>query len=98
MLDTRSKIFIIGSILLNLASVCFLSASLGTDWWVNSLPERQDPRDVLGYLPVNDTGTRFRGQVHFGLFRGTKILNEGLGEREVTIWGKYQTLIRKSYW
>lgn len=32
---------------------------------------------------------KFRGQIYFGLFQGTKVLNYGLGDRTAIIWRKY---------
>ncbi|KAI2801902.1 hypothetical protein BLOT_009723, partial [Blomia tropicalis] len=35
---------------------------------------------------VNEQPKKFRGEIYFGLFQGTKVLNYGLGDRTAIIW------------
>lgn len=65
-------------------AVALLSTSLATNDWVLSTPRRNVSKDTeAGALNVTggDIGTKFKGRITFGLFRGYKELDHGLGVR-----------------
>ena len=74
------------------AAVGLLSAALGTDYWAVVQPIRDVPKHIVDQAKnvSQDLGTKFSGNINFGLFHGSKVLDYGLGTqgREQEIWGK----------
>ena len=73
-------------------AVAMLAASLGTDYWIIAYPLRnvsQSAIDSAKNITGGGIGTKFQGQVNFGLFHGTKVLDYGFSTvgREEDIWG-----------
>ncbi|KAH9389679.1 hypothetical protein TYRP_007226 [Tyrophagus putrescentiae] len=64
--------------------------------WVVARPIRSIAFNASSYLFAEDRSTqdelprKFRGEIHFGLFQGTKVLNYGLGDRTTIIWLKQE--------
>lgn len=86
----RHRLQFIVTFILSTASVGLLSAALGTDYWLVARPVRlvdeatkENARNVTG----GDLNTKFQGYIHFGLFRGSKELDHGLGPRREQIKG-----------
>ena len=72
--------------------MCLLSASLATQNWVISHPKRNVSKDTEdGALNVTDgdLGSKFKGTITFGLFKGYKELDHGLGVRKGNIESEY---------
>jgi hypothetical protein len=93
MMEAKKKMCIIFTGVFAALAVGLVSAALSTNFWVESRPIRAVPdriiasaRNVSGVYDPN----KFKGEVHFGLFYGTKVLNYGFGEqgRETEIIGK----------
>lgn len=88
-MDKRKRWLFILTSCLSLVGVGFLSASMGTDYWVQAFPERNVDNNIAdgaNNVTDGDPGTKFKGYIHFGLFRGYKSLDHGLGIREGEIW------------
>ena len=77
-------------------AVGLLSAALGTDFWVVARPIRLVDESTKGQarnVTGGDLNTKFQGLVHFGLFRGQKELDHGLGVRKEEIIGENFTCV-----
>lgn len=60
--------------------LAFLSASLATQEWIIAKPVKIKPESLSNVTA--DDHKKFRGELHFGLFEGYKILNHGFGDRK----------------
>ena len=83
-MERTKRVLTFFSFILCLISFGLLTASLATHEWIVSKPFR------IGFQSIsikNDThlieDRKFKGDIYFGLFHGTKILNYGFGDR---IW------------
>ncbi len=90
-MDKKKRWVFIVTACLSAAAVAFLSAALGTQYWVEAFPRKvvdDDTADGAKNVTDGDPGSKFKGYIHFGLFRGYKSLDHGLGAREGEIWSK----------
>lgn len=88
-------------------TVCliFLTASLASHKWIVSKPVRinflnatnADNHTVNEDDKDDDETGKFRGEIYFGLFQGTKVLNYGFGDRTTPIWSKFQSAATEFY-
>jgi len=76
------------------ACLAFLTASLATHKWIIAKPVRIALLNNATHLDNNtfddDETGKFRGEIYFGLFQGTKVLNYGFGDRVTAIWMKHE--------
>ena len=90
-MEKKTRIIFILTFLFSSAAVAFLVASMATDYWIESFPMRLvDNQTLDGAVNVTDgdTGTKFKGYIHYGLFYGEKRLDSGLGIRAERINGE----------
>ncbi|ELT94496.1 hypothetical protein CAPTEDRAFT_225913 [Capitella teleta] len=88
-MNKKKRWIFVVTFLVSTTAVGFLSASLATDFWVEANPARnvdEVTEDGARIVTDGDTGTKFHGDIHFGLFHGHKSLDHGLGLREGDIW------------
>ncbi|KAJ6222097.1 hypothetical protein RDWZM_000642 [Blomia tropicalis] len=95
-MEQRKRILIFFTFFVCTACLALLTASLATHKWIVAYPIRSIPlnssllfSDDLHNL-VNEQPKKFRGEIYFGLFQGTKVLNYGLGDRTAIIWLKQE--------
>lgn len=67
-MKVREKVFVFFTFLLSCVAIALLAISLGTQHWVVA-------------SAVRTTNEKSSGTINFGLFRGTRRLNHGFGER-----------------
>ena len=90
-MDKKTRAIFILTFVFSLAAVGFLVAAMATDYWIVSFPVRLvDNQTLDGAVNVTDgdTGTKFKGYIHYGLFYGVKKLDSGLGVRKDPINGE----------
>lgn len=92
-MEQRKRILIFLTFFVCTACLALLTASLATHKWVVAHPLRPLALNSSSFLFSPDRGgqdnelpRKFRGEVYFGLFQGTKVLNYGLGDRTTIIW------------
>ncbi|XP_053213266.1 clarin-2-like [Panonychus citri] len=76
-------------------ALALLTGSLTTNKWITSKPERIRLNNVPDHIrnqSVQSDERKFKGDIHFGLFHGTKILNYGFGDRTNSIWIKEELM------
>ena len=88
-MEQRKRVFTFLTFFVCTACLAFLTASLATNNWVVAKPVRNT------LLPLNESLSesedefgKFRGEIHFGLFQGSKVLNYGFGDRVTAIWSE----------
>ena len=94
-MEQRKRILIFLTFFVCTACLALLTASLATHKWVVAHPIRFIALNSSHLF--NDDHNRedkemprkFRGEIYFGLFQGTKVLNYGLGDRTTIIWREY---------
>lgn len=69
--------------------LALLSASFATQKWIVAKPVKVGLSPSISNVTAEDN-TKFRGELNFGLFEGSKTLNHGFGDRKSHIWGKYK--------
>ncbi|XP_015916501.1 clarin-3 [Parasteatoda tepidariorum] len=82
--------------------LALISASLATQKWIVAKPVKVGLPPSISNATAGDH-TKFRGDLHFGLFEGSKTLNHGFGDRKTHIWvqqemGKNPQLFIFSLW
>ena len=97
-MEQRKRIVIFLTFFTCTASLALLTASLATHKWIVARPYRainssllldaDEQRDSGGEHSTRREPKKFRGEIYFGLFQGTKVLNYGLGDRTAVIWRK----------
>lgn len=88
-MERTKRIFTFLTFFVCTACLASLTASLATHKWLTSRLVRMTLMNGTSELLDDDGSGKFRGQVYFGLFQGTKILNYGFGDRVSQIWRKY---------
>lgn len=99
-MDKKKRWMFLTVFIVNCISVGFLSASLGTHHWVVSHPKRnvsKDAEDSALNVTDGEPGSKFKGKITFGLFKGYKELDHGLGVRSGMIESEYTTLPLRAY-
>ncbi|XP_064630683.1 clarin-2-like isoform X1 [Lineus longissimus] len=83
MMQKKKKLCLVLTGFIAALAVGLVSAALATNFWVESKPVREVPQQIIDSAKnvsgVYDTN-KFKGEVHFGLFYGSKVLNYGFGE------------------
>jgi len=72
-----------------------LSASLATQKWISAKPVRMsfiNGSDLPEDPALDRSDRKFRGDINFGLFQGTKTLNYGFGDRVSQLWIKEELM------
>ncbi|XP_074597481.1 clarin-2 [Brevipalpus obovatus] len=93
-MERTKKVFTFMTFIICLIALALLLASLATHKWVISKPERikfQNAPDIRDQV-IDSDGRKFKGDIYFGLFHGTKILNYGLGDRTTALWIKEELM------
>ena len=89
-MNKKRQVFLV-TFFLGFAGIGLLVTALCTDYWLESNPVRLVDEDTLN-AAVNvtdeESNTKFTGYIHFGLFRGSKTLDYGFGQRRYDIFGK----------
>ena len=98
-MEQRKRVFTFLTFFVCTACLAFLTASLATHKWIVAKPVRST-QFLNTSLTFNESlsdsdhdSGKFRGEIHFGLFQGTKLLNYGFGDRITAIWSEYSLLI-----
>ncbi|XP_054708622.1 clarin-3-like [Uloborus diversus] len=65
--------------------LALLSASFATQQWIVAKPLKVGLPPSISNATAGDSN-KFRGELHFGLFEGSKTLNHGFGDRKTHIW------------
>lgn len=93
-MEQRKRVLTFLTFFVCTACLAFLTASLATQQWIIAKPVRiaflnssSLESNVAFIDDEHDTG-KFKGEIYFGLFQGTKILNYGFGDRITSIWSK----------
>lgn len=86
-MEQTKRVFTFITFFVCTAALIFLTASLATHKWLIAKPIRITFLNATNFED-SDNDTKFRGEIYFGLFQGTKILNYGFGDRINTIWSK----------
>lgn len=68
--------------------LALLSASFATQKWIVAKPVKVGLSPSISNVTAEDS-TKFRGELNFGLFEGSKTLNHGFGDRKSHIWGEF---------
>ena len=95
-MEQRKRTLIFFTFFTCTACLTLLTASLATHKWIVAHPLRSIAFNTSIFpLPNDDSNNddfempkKFRGEIYFGLFQGTKVLNYGLGDRTAIIWCK----------
>lgn len=93
-MEQRKRVFTFFTFFVCTACLAFLTASLATHKWIIAKPVRiAFLNNTIHYnnsMSDNDDSGKFRGDIYFGLFQGTKVLNYGFGDRTTGIWMKQE--------
>ncbi|GFY77574.1 uncharacterized protein TNIN_300851 [Trichonephila inaurata madagascariensis] len=65
--------------------LALLSAAFATQRWIVAKPMKTGLPASISNATAGDS-TKFRGELYFGLFEGSKTLNYGFGDRKSQIW------------
>ncbi|KAG8171415.1 hypothetical protein JTE90_023061 [Oedothorax gibbosus] len=65
--------------------LALLSAAFATQKWIVAKPVKIGLPESISNATAGDD-TKFRGELYFGLFEGSKTLNYGFGDRKTQIW------------
>lgn len=91
-MEKKKRFLYLLTFLLSMIAVGLVAAALGTDYWIVARPVRVVGENIIGGAK-NVTGgelkTKFQGYINFGLFRGYKELDHGLGVRKGEIKSEY---------
>lgn len=88
-MEQSKRIFTFLTFIICCLCLTLLVASLATQSWLTAKPVRFNLLNSTGNNLKNDPN-KFRGEVYFGLFQATRILNYGFGDRITNIWSEYQ--------
>lgn len=83
-MERNKRIFTFLTFFICTGCLALLSASLATQRWIIGKPVRLSFINATGLNSSaisEDQNRKFRGEIHFGLFQGTKVLNYGFGDR-----------------
>ena len=90
-MEKKKRMLFLLTFVLSLIGVGLMAAALGTDFWIVARPVRVVDQNTIGGAK-NVTGgqlkTKFQGYINFGLFRGYKELDHGLGVRKGEIYSE----------
>lgn len=86
-MEQSKRIFTFLTFIICCLILTLLVASLATQSWLIAKPIRLNLLNSTGNLK-NDPN-KFRGEIYFGLFQCTRILNYGFGDRITNIWSKF---------
>jgi len=105
MMEQRKRVLTFLTFFVCTACLAFLTASLATQKWIIAKPVRiaflnSTSVENVRYFDSDHDGDnddhdehdsgKFKGEIYFGLFQGTKILNYGFGDRVTSIWIKQE--------
>jgi len=96
MMEQRKRVLTFLTFFVCTACLAFLTASLATQKWIIAKPVRiaflnsSSLENVSFIDDDHDDSGKFKGEIYFGLFQGTKILNYGFGDRVTPIWIKQE--------
>ncbi len=93
-MEQRKRVFTFFTFFVCTACLAFLTASLATHKWIIAKPVRiaflnNTIHNNHTISEDDDDSGKFRGEIYFGLFQGTKVLNYGFGDRTTGIWSKF---------
>lgn len=99
-MDRSKRVFTFMTFVLCTISLTLLAGSLATQNWIHARPIRVNLINATGAGAIRSGGglsdgaasgdsSKFRGEIHFGLFQSTKILNYGFGDRVSHLWSEY---------
>lgn len=87
-MERTKRIFTFLTFFVCTACLAALTASLATHKWLVARPVRLTVLNGSSELLDDDGSGKFRGQISFGLFQGTRVLNYGFGDRLSTLWSE----------
>ena len=93
-MEQQKRVFTFLTFFVCTVCLAFLTASLATHKWIIAKPVRitflnSSNLENSSFEDEDDENNKFRGEIYFGLFQGTKILNYGFGDRITTIWSMW---------
>jgi hypothetical protein len=96
-MERTKRIFTFLTFFVCTACLAALSASLATNKWVSALPVRVSlingsDLQATDRAPRDRSDRKFRGEISFGLFQGSKTLNYGFGDRNSQLWIKEELM------
>ena len=98
-MDRSKRVFTFLTFLLCTLSLTLLAGSLATQNWIHARPIRLQLFNSTATNSIqSQDSSKFRGEIHFGLFQSTKILNYGFGNRVSHQWSKCRQLFVGFWW
>lgn len=83
-MDKKKRYLFVINLFISGIGVVFISAALGTEYWVSADAVRNvgdDIKDTIINSTDGDPGTRLTGKVNIGLFAGFKEIDYAFGTR-----------------
>jgi hypothetical protein len=100
-MEQRKRVFTFLTFFVCTACLAFLTASLATHKWIIAKPVRfafinttiSNSSSLMEDDDNDNHFGKFRGEIYFGLFQGTKVLNYGFGDRTTAIWSELAFIV-----